>query len=104
MHDKRFIITGGASGIGLATARLFHQQGAKLVLWDIQAEALKKIEKELDVHTTVVDITNLESLEQAMEQAIHILGGLDSVVHCAGVLETGLHGSVSLDAQKRLMK
>ena len=54
---KNYIITGGASGIGLATAKRLKNAGANVLLWDINEHALALAGAELGVSTTQVDIT-----------------------------------------------
>ena len=83
------LITGGASGIGLATARAFATEGARVVLWD-RSDKTPEIAKRLasetgaDVAGLAVDITN-EADVQAAVDACRKLGGIDHVVHAAAI-------------------
>jgi short-subunit dehydrogenase len=93
---RGFIITGAASGIGLSTARMLKQQGARLVLWDANKEVLQAVAKELDVSCSVVDVTQTEQVIAAMDSAVDQLGRVDGVIHCAGILRNGLFEQVDL--------
>lgn len=95
--NQPFIVTGAASGIGLATARLLAARGAKLALWDRNGDALEAVADELQaVHFRACDVSMTDSLERAFTQALDRLGGLRGVVHCAGIMHTGIFGSVEL--------
>lgn len=84
------VITGAASGIGGATARLFAQMGASLALMDMNAEKLVEVAGTLSpaasaVHTVPVDITSSEAVKEAVKQAHHSLGSIHILVHSAGI-------------------
>lgn len=102
--NQRFLITGGASGIGLATARLLKRRGAWVTLWDVNAAALGQAAAELGVATAVVDITCAEQVNAAMERAVAEMGELDGLVHCAGILKTGLFEDISADVHRRIVE
>lgn len=71
--QKKAIVTGGASGIGLATARLLEARGAEVSVWDIQGPQAK------------VDITSDASIEQALSK----MDRVDILVHSAGIQTYG---------------
>jgi len=81
------VVTGGASGIGLATARRFVEEGARLVLGDRNAELLAEIGAELgeSVATEVIDVTVEADVERLVARAVDGFGGLDVAVNCAGL-------------------
>ena len=88
------VITGSASGIGLATARALHAKGAHVVLADINSEGLQKAEQELRQHsldaTTNIlavptDVTNESQVQTLMRQALEMGGRIDLVVTSAGI-------------------
>ena len=73
--DKVACVTGAAVGIGRATALKFAQEGAKVIIMDINAESLAKAEAELkeitsDVLSYVVDVSNEALVNQSFEDAI----------------------------------
>ena len=100
---KRFLITGGASGIGLATARLLRKRGARLALWDMNAPALEEAAHSLNAFAAWIDITRHE-VQPAMEQVEHELGTIDGVIHCAGILSTGLFESIKNEEHQRTVE
>jgi 2-hydroxycyclohexanecarboxyl-CoA dehydrogenase len=84
------IVTGGASGIGLATARLFAAEKCRVALWDCSpnvAEVAKQIGAEFGVATLGcrVDVTDLAAVEQAASETAATLGELDHLVHGAAI-------------------
>jgi 3-oxoacyl-[acyl-carrier protein] reductase len=86
------VITGGASGIGLATARYWLQQGGKVVIGDISEEALAQAVKTLegDVASVVVDVTREADCGRLAAQAIETFGRIDLVAPFAGIIMDGL--------------
>jgi NAD(P)-dependent dehydrogenase (short-subunit alcohol dehydrogenase family) len=93
--DRVAVITGGASGIGLATARLLSQQGWQLVLADIEAERLRQAARELDagggrsVQEVVTDVASKESVEALADATYERFGRADVVFNNAGVAMAG---------------
>lgn len=102
--NQNFIVTGAASGIGLATARLLHQRGARLALWDRNAEALEQAARELDAQAMCVDITQSSEVETAVNQSRDTLGALHGVVHSAGVLRAATFHDAPLEAHRRTIE
>jgi len=79
-----FIVTGGASGLGAATARMIVESGGKVVLADVQAEAGEKLATELGGVFVKCDVTS-ESDGKAVVEAALRLGTLRGLINCAGV-------------------
>jgi NAD(P)-dependent dehydrogenase (short-subunit alcohol dehydrogenase family) len=79
-----FIITGGASGLGAATARMIAENGGKVVLADVQVEAGEKLAIELNGRFVKCDVTS-ESDGRAVVDAATAAGTLRGLVNCAGV-------------------
>ena len=85
IKDQVFIITGGASGLGAATARMIVDNGGKVVLADVQAEAGEKLAAELGAAKFVkCDVTS-EADGLAVVAAASAMGTLRGLVNCAGV-------------------
>jgi NAD(P)-dependent dehydrogenase (short-subunit alcohol dehydrogenase family) len=84
------LITGGASGIGEATAKLFAQHGARLVIADIQDKAGSAVCEELNAQTDVTyvhcDITHEPDVEKAVDTAVDRYGKLDIMFNNAGII------------------
>ncbi|NNM51621.1 MAG: SDR family NAD(P)-dependent oxidoreductase [Pseudomonadales bacterium] len=80
------VVTGGASGLGLATARLALQEGARVALFDRNAEVLA-VARELGAQAlaAVVDVTDEESVVQALDQVLEAWGSVHALVNCAGI-------------------
>jgi NAD(P)-dependent dehydrogenase (short-subunit alcohol dehydrogenase family) len=74
------VVTGGASGIGLATARAFAAEGARVVLWDVQTPA-----EGVDFLSIKTDITQELSVEAALRETVRAVGPVDHLVHAAAV-------------------
>ena len=90
LQGKNVLITGGSSGIGLAVARKYAQEGANIAIWARGAErALSEaasIEKEFNVQAKGIpcDVTKMESIEKAMEESLAFFGGIDILINNAG--------------------
>jgi NAD(P)-dependent dehydrogenase (short-subunit alcohol dehydrogenase family) len=90
LQDKVAIITGGASGIGAATARLFVEEGAKVVLVDLNEEKGKAFEGELkalnaEALFVKANITSEEEVANIYKQTIEAFGKVDIVFNNAGI-------------------
>ncbi|RIX98511.1 SDR family oxidoreductase [Aureimonas flava] len=86
LAGQRVVITAGAGGIGLATARLLHDQGCRLAVCDVSEEALARVASELP--GTVVaraDVSDEGDVGRFFEVALGGLGGLDALVNNAGI-------------------
>ena len=104
LQDKVVIITGAGGGIGAATARLFAQEGAKLVLTDINADAAFAIAAEIGSNAIALqhDVTSETSWKSIMDTTIKQWGQLDVLVNNAGILLVGDIAHTSLDDWKRV--
>ncbi|NLQ16201.1 SDR family oxidoreductase [Marinomonas sp. M1K-6] len=90
LNNKKAMVTGGASGIGLACAELMAFSGADIALWDLHDEALEKAKQSLSKYavkciTIKVDVGNPEAVKAAMDETVKQLGGLDIAVNNAGI-------------------
>ena len=78
------IVTGGASGIGAASARLLAKRGAKVVVADLQADKGEALAKEIGGAFCKVDVTNTDDIVNAVEMA-KSMGPLRVLVNSAGI-------------------
>ncbi|RDX62115.1 hypothetical protein CR513_59587 [Mucuna pruriens] len=86
LEGKVAIITGGASGLGAATARLFSKHGAKVVIADIQDDLGLSVAKDLESASYVhCDVTKEEDVENAVNTTVSKHGKLDIMLNNAGI-------------------
>ncbi|MGQ0509263.1 MAG: 3-hydroxyacyl-CoA dehydrogenase [Betaproteobacteria bacterium] len=85
IKNSVFLITGGASGLGAATARMAAENGGKVVLADLQVEAGEKLAKELGGRFAKCDVTSEADGKAAVDAAVSAFGGLHVLVNCAGI-------------------
>lgn len=104
IQDNVFIVTGGASGLGAATARMLAENGATVFIADVQAEAGQALAEELKGQFVRCDVTQ-EADGQAVVDAAVKLGVLRGLVNCAGVAPAvktvGKDGAHPLDVFQR---
>lgn len=85
LKDKIVLITGGSKGIGLACAKAFRSEGARLALVSRSASNLEKARKELgDVYTVAADLIDAAAASAMVEQVEAKLGPIDILVNSAG--------------------
>jgi NAD(P)-dependent dehydrogenase (short-subunit alcohol dehydrogenase family) len=102
LAGKTAFVTGGASGIGLALGRAFARSGMKVMLADIETEALQAAVTSLqeispDVSGIVCDVADAESVERAAQAAFDAFGRVHVVCNNAGVAAGGGIDHISLD-------
>jgi NAD(P)-dependent dehydrogenase (short-subunit alcohol dehydrogenase family) len=85
IKNSVFLVTGGASGLGAATARMAAQNGAKVLIADLQAEPGEKLAKELGGRFVRTDVTSEADGKAAVAAAVKEFGGVQVLVNCAGV-------------------
>jgi NADPH:quinone reductase-like Zn-dependent oxidoreductase len=95
LSNKVIVLTGGASGIGRATALLLASLGAKLSIADLQQEALESVAKVL---TTKVDVRQADAVEAWIQETVKWAGRIDGAANLAGVIgkSIGLAGVCSI--------
>jgi meso-butanediol dehydrogenase/(S,S)-butanediol dehydrogenase/diacetyl reductase len=87
LAGKRVLITGGAGGIGSATAARFLEEGARVVVLDRDAGALERIERDLPVldGTIRADVSDHDDVARAFAEMDDLTGGLDVLINNAGI-------------------
>lgn len=88
LENKTALITGGASGIGAAATRRFIEEGCRVLICDIQAEAGAAFARSFGDRAAymVCDVTREENVAAAMDAALEQFGKLDIVFHSAGIV------------------
>ena len=85
IRNSIFLITGGASGLGAASARMVAENGGKVAIADLQAEAGEKLAKELGGIFVKTDVTSESDGKAAVNAVLKAFGGLQVLVNCAGI-------------------
>ena len=88
IENKVFIVTGGASGLGAATAEMLVKAGAKVMLVDMNAEAVAAQARALGAQTSsvVADISQSEAAQAAVDATVTQFGGVNGLINCAGIV------------------
>jgi len=89
LSNTAAVITGGASGLGEATARHFAAGGAQVTLLDRDADRGRKVAEEIGGHFVETDVTSDESVAAAIAFAIEKMGKITAAVNCAGIGTVG---------------
>ena len=94
LEGKVAIITGGASGIGASAVRIFHENGAKVVIADIQDEVGQKIADQLGEGVSYIrcDVSKEEDVSNLVDAAVCLHGKLDIMYSNAGVIDRPFSG------------
>jgi len=92
LKDKICLITGGAAGIGKATAEKYVSEGAKVVICDVNDEVGQAVAEELSSGTLFykVDVTNRQDVQTWVDDVVNKLGRIDVLVNNAGITRDGL--------------
>jgi len=103
VRESVFVVTGGVSGLGAATAQMIINGGGQVVLADVNQAAGDHVVAQLGAraHFIQTDITNEESAKACITAAVSIFGGLHGLVNCAGIAPAervvGRHGPHRLE-------
>lgn len=81
---RRAVVTGGASGIGLATCRRLVAEGARVAILDVQQDLAHAAARELGGFAFAADVGDAEAVERGMQSAADALGGIDLLFNNAG--------------------
>ncbi|WP_170752711.1 3-hydroxyacyl-CoA dehydrogenase [Ruegeria lacuscaerulensis] len=105
LSNTAAVITGGASGLGEATARHFADKGAQVTILDRDADRGPQVAAEIGGHFTPTDVTDEASVSKAMAFAVERMGRITAAVNCAGIAvgvkTVGREGPHPLDAFQR---
>jgi meso-butanediol dehydrogenase/(S,S)-butanediol dehydrogenase/diacetyl reductase len=87
LKDQRVLITGGASGIGAATAARFLEEGSSVCVLDRDGAARERVRKQLPGLAGILnaDVTDRKQVEAAFDEAVRIMSGVDVLINNAGI-------------------
>src|SRR5437762_12784295 len=92
------IVTGAASGMGAATARMLSQRGVKVALFDLNREAAEKVATEIGGLAIACDVSQADGVQAAIAEAEKKHGPARICINCAGIV----HGRRMINQQGRL--
>jgi len=104
IQGRTFFVTGGGSGLGAATVRRLTQEGANVLIADVDEEAGEELAADIGEQARFAraDVTDEESMQGALDAALDTFGGLHGLVNCAGIgpaeKVVGKRGVHSLDS------
>ena len=87
LKGKRVLITGGASGIGAATAARFLEEGSAVCVLDRDAKGREQMKKQLPnlAGALAADVSDLKQVQAAFAEAVRLMGGVDVLINNAGI-------------------
>ena len=110
IQDRVFIVTGGASGLGLATVEALVQKGAQVAIFDLNLAQGEAVVARLGdaVRAFSVNVADEASVQTAIEQTLAAFGHIDICVNCAGIgsasRTVGKNGAMPLDAFSKVIQ
>ncbi|TME07226.1 MAG: SDR family oxidoreductase [Chloroflexi bacterium] len=88
--DRVAIVTGGARGIGAATAQLFASEGARVVVSDLDEAPAREVAEPIGGLAIACDVSSRDAVESMVARTVQELGHLDILVTCAGIIRDNL--------------
>ncbi len=107
-QNRVVIVTGGASGIGLATCREFAKQGARIAMLDMDQDSLENCHKTFadkgyDILALKCDVTNENACQESINQVLNRFGQIDILFNNAGITQRGLFENTEINVFKKVM-
>ena len=110
ISGKVAVVTGGASGLGAATAKMIVEEGGHVVIADVNDQAGQALAKELGNHARFVhtDVTDAAQAEAAVKTAVDSFGALHISIQCAGIADAqrviGKNGPADLERFSKVIR
>ena len=103
LEKKNIIITGASGGIGNSIVKKFYEHGANILASGTKIEKLEELKKRYDkIKILSFDISQIEKIEQFIDNAANELGGLDCVINNAGITQDNLAIRMNIEEWKKL--
>jgi NAD(P)-dependent dehydrogenase (short-subunit alcohol dehydrogenase family) len=103
LQGRRIVVTGGASGMGAGIVRAFPQMGADVVSLDLTEDAGAKVAADAGARFVACDVSSKDSVEKALAAAVDQLGGLDVLIHAAGIAPGAPAEDIDLATWEKVM-
>lgn len=105
LQDKIAIVTGGARGIGAATAKVLHREGAKVIIVDVPfaKEDAENLAQELNGDVILEDITDIKATTDIQQYVLNNYKGLDILVNNAGITRDKTIAKMSIDQWRAVL-
>jgi 3-oxoacyl-[acyl-carrier protein] reductase len=102
LAGRTAIVTGAASGIGLACSRALAAEGTRVVLADVDADRLTEAARDVGGDAVVADVTKPDDARRVVEEAVRLAGALDVLVASAGAFHSTPFDRITLDEWDRI--
>jgi len=103
LNERRILVTGAASGMGLAIARLFAEEGASLALLDRNEAGVRSAASDLGAGGYGCDVADRAQVDTVVAKAAEALGGIDGVINAAGILITKQFDELEAESWDRMI-
>jgi NAD(P)-dependent dehydrogenase (short-subunit alcohol dehydrogenase family) len=108
MRDKTVIVTGASSGIGRAAARLFAENGARVVAVGRNEKELSALRDECEapagtIKIHLADVRQISQVERLAAETVETFGGIDALVNAAGIIANGSIETTTLDEWDKML-
>ena len=103
LEGRKIVVTGAASGIGRRVAEVFAAEGARVALFDLNAEGLAPVAIATGGISCPVNITDEAATQAVAAKAADALGGIDGIVNAAGIMPTGSMADTPADLFRKVI-
>ena len=103
LEGRRIVVTGAASGMGLAIAQLFAAEGAALALLDLNEAGVGAIAHELGATSFACDVSDRATVNAVVAKAAEVLAGIDGIINAAGILDIKPFGELTPESWDRML-